>query len=121
MYGSSGKDGGLRIAKGTWTGEHIRLEVAEQGADVEFDCAHGHIDGPLLLDQNGKFDRSGSYTPEHGGPVRAGEMPPTEEAHYVGVQEGAAIKLKIMLTRAGEVVGSFVVSRNGIGRLMKCK
>src|SRR5437762_14101876 len=33
------------LAAGTWGGQHIRLSVRADGAAVEFDCAHGTIDG----------------------------------------------------------------------------
>src|SRR5215203_6116873 len=39
-----------RVAEGTWGGAHLRLSVGGEGAQLEFDCAHGEISGPLVLD-----------------------------------------------------------------------
>jgi len=39
-----------KLARGVWGGQHIRAEVTDSGADIEFDCAHGTIDQPIVLD-----------------------------------------------------------------------
>ena len=64
---------GADVPSGTWGGEHIVMEVAGAGATVEFDCAHGTIDGTLTLDSGGRFDVAGSFTPDRGGPNRRDE------------------------------------------------
>jgi len=38
-------------ANGTWGGRGVRLEVHDEGAQAEFDCAHGEITEPLVLDK----------------------------------------------------------------------
>ena len=58
-----------RIATGVWGGLHINIEVGSNTAKVEYDCAHGAIEGPLVVDGNGKFELRGSFTMERGGPV----------------------------------------------------
>src|SRR6476646_10548734 len=58
-----------RLANGVWGGEHIRLEVTDRGATIEYDCAHSTIDEPIFLNSKGNFDVKGKYTPEHGGPI----------------------------------------------------
>src|SRR5438477_2009668 len=59
-----------RLAQGAWGGQHITIEVNESSATVEFDCAHGQIDGPLVVDRRGRFNLKGTFEGEHGGPVR---------------------------------------------------
>ena len=44
-----------RIATGVWGGQHINVEVGEKSAAIEYDCANGVIDGPLVVDSNGQF------------------------------------------------------------------
>jgi len=44
-----------RLARGTWGGTHVSLTVGESSATIEYDCAHGLIDGPLLTDRRGRF------------------------------------------------------------------
>ena len=53
---------------GSWGGDHIRLEVTETGATVEYDCAYGSIEGPLFLDKADNFEARGIYIFERGGP-----------------------------------------------------
>src|ERR1700682_4131246 len=58
------------VATGSWGGEHIVLDVSAKSAEVEFDCAHGQITQSMTIDKDGDFDVAGTFTPEHGGPVR---------------------------------------------------
>ena len=39
------------IAPGSWGGNHIRMIVTAEGAAIEYDCAWGTIDEPLLADR----------------------------------------------------------------------
>src|SRR3982074_2046571 len=68
------------VASGTWGGEHIILEVSEKGAEVELDCAHGEVTQHITLGKHGDFDVAGTFTTEHGGPVRRDENPQTPPA-----------------------------------------
>src|SRR5437588_7268759 len=36
-----------RIREGTWGGEHVRIKVAGDSVTIEYDCAHGTINGPF--------------------------------------------------------------------------
>src|SRR4029077_1047810 len=72
------------VATGPWGGEHIVLKVSEKGAGVEFDCAHGQVTQPITLDKHGDFDAEGTFTHEHGGPVRRDENTPSASARYSG-------------------------------------
>ena len=56
-----------RIPTGVWGGQHIHIEVGETSATIEYDCANGVIDGPLILDANGNFKLSGTHRIERGG------------------------------------------------------
>src|SRR5215831_18349480 len=57
-------------AKGTWGGEHIQAEITDDGAQFEFDCANGAITKPIVLDNRGRFNLTGTFASEHPGPVR---------------------------------------------------
>src|SRR5260370_3991540 len=59
-----------RLAQGAWGGPHIRLAVSDSSATIEYDCAHGQIDGPLATDRRGRFHLKGTYSPEHRRPGR---------------------------------------------------
>jgi hypothetical protein len=106
------------VATGAWGGEHIVLKVSEKGADVEFDCAHGQVTQPITLDKHGDFDAGGTFTPEHGGPVRRDENTPSASARYSGHVGGDTMSLTVTL--GTEKVGTFTLVRGSRPRLTKC-
>ena len=102
------------VPTGAWGGKHIRLDVTETGAKIEYDCAFGTIDGPLLLEKDGTFEAHGIHVYERGGPVRLGEPPPERHpALYRGWTDGRQMRLNVTLFETGEVVGDFSL---GCGR-----
>ena len=106
------------VASGAWGGEHIVLKVSEKGADVEFDCAHGQVAQPITLDKQGDFDAGGTFTPEHGGPVRRDENTPSASARYSGHVDGDTMSLTVTL--GTEKVGTYTLVRGSRPRLTKC-
>jgi hypothetical protein len=109
-----------RIATGVWGGLHINLEVGSNSAQVEYDCAHGSIEGPLVVDANGKFELRGNFTAERGGPVRADETPQPREAIYSGTINGNTMTLTLKVSGMDEAE-TFTLERGKAGRLVKCK
>src|SRR5512138_597921 len=107
-----------RVPGGDWAGEHVRLTVVDTGAKVEFDCAHGTLDGPLTLDADGRFDVKGTLVGE-GGPVRKDPDANARPARYRGRTDGKRMSLEVTL-ESGESAGTFSLSRNGRVKLVKC-
>jgi len=107
------------VASGSWGGEHIIVEVSEKGADVEFDCAHGRISEPMALNQRGDFDVPGTFSQEHGGPVRADEPENSNPARYSGHVVGDTMTL--IVTQGKENVGTFTLTRGAKPVLRKCR
>src|SRR5437764_116263 len=91
----SGPPLGRALPAGSWGGQHVVLEVGERGADLEFDCARGRIDSPIQLDVRGDFDVAGTFTPEHGGPIRRDEQAHAAGARYVGHVDGQTMELTV--------------------------
>ena len=108
-----------RIATGTWGGEHIRIKVGATSATIEYDCAHGVIDGPLVVDNDGNFNLHGKHMRERGGPVRADENPKGEQATYTGSVKGNTMTLTLKLNDAD--VETFTLQKGKPGELFKCK
>jgi hypothetical protein len=106
------------VATGAWGGEHVLLKVSEKSADVEFDCAHGQVTQPITLDKHGDFDVAGTFTPEHGGPVRRDESPTSASARYSGHVDGDTMSLTV--TFGKEKVGIYTLIRGSRPRLTKC-
>src|SRR5437773_10882790 len=82
---------------GAWGGVGIRLEVTAQGATVEYDCAHGTIDEPLLADREGRVSAAGIHVRESGAPVRVDEPLDRHPARYDGQLDGSSIRLTATL------------------------
>src|SRR5205823_9235109 len=95
------------IPPGTWGGEHVVLELTERGGELEFDCARGRFDGPLRVDAKGRFDVKGTFTPQHGGPIRRDEKELHIDTRYVGHVAGKTMTLKLL--RGEKDLGSFTL------------
>jgi hypothetical protein len=103
-----------------WGGEHVRMELTEIGADLDFDCAMGTIDQPLALPAAGRFQARGTYTQERGGPVtKDGNQ--AVAATYVGTIKGDSMQLEIVLVSSKETVGTYELVRGSSGHVVKCR
>lgn len=108
-----------RIATGVWGGTHIQIEVGEKSATIEYDCANGSIDGPLVVDSNGKFSWRGTHRMERGGPIRADEKPKEYPATYTGSVNGNTMTLTLKISGMDEE--TFTLEKGKPGDLFKCK
>ena len=117
---SAGSQKTKRLAAGLWGGTHVSIAVGSQSAKVEYDCAHGAIDGPLVVDSEGKFEWRGTFTPERGGPVRAGGAERSQPATYSGEIKGDTMTLSLKVAD-GEDAETFTLEKGKPGKLVKCK
>ena len=112
------------VTAGSWGGEHIILQVSRGGGEIEFDCAQGKITQPLLMNRAGDFEVAGTFTPQHGGPVRRDENTVATPAHYSGHIEGQAdgqtMTLTVTLDKEKEKLGTFTLVLGSTPRLRKC-
>ena len=108
-----------RIPTGVWGGQHINLEAGEKSATIEYDCASGVIDGPLVVDGNGKFSWRGTHRMERGGPIRADEKPKEHPATYTGSVNGNTMTLTLKISDLDEE--TFTLEKGKPGDLFKCK
>jgi hypothetical protein len=107
------------LLPGVWGGDHIRIEVTDGGAAIEFDCAHGSVDGKILVDGSGRFSVAGTYYHEHGGPVREGEGSNGQPVRLAGRVGGSLMSLTV--TRGREKIGTYSLTRDSEGRVFKCR
>lgn len=103
---------------GDWGGVHAGLHLGASGGTIDYDCAHGTI-GPIVPRANGTFDAEGTHTPEHGGPVRQGEVLPSYPAHYRGTVRGDRMTLDGRLD-SGVELGPFSLSLGAQPQLFRC-
>jgi len=108
------------VSLGAWGGVHVSLLLTATGGTLEYDCAHGTIDQPFVIDSAGRFQLAGTHTREHGGPIRKDEKPDTHPARYDGAVDGDTMTLTVTLTDSNEVLGTFTLTRGRMARVVKC-
>jgi hypothetical protein len=96
------------------------MDVTETGARIEYDCAHGTIGEPLLLDADGRFDVKGLHFREHGGPVREGEETRGDPVRYTGQVTGENMTLTVRPEGTDKPADSHTLVRGKTGRIRKC-
>lgn len=109
-----------RLPTGNWGGDHIGLIVTGAGAKIEFDCAAGTIDEPVALDRLGRFEKMGTYTRGHGGPIRVDEPPDIHPARYTGSSDGKLLIVTIHLTDTQLQIGTFTAVLGRSPFVVKC-
>jgi hypothetical protein len=107
-----------RMVKGNWGGDQVLLSVSDDGASIEFACAHGKITERMVTDSEGKFSVKGTFVRERGGPTRQGEER-GDEVTYSGSVQSETMTLKV-LNGAGETIGDFTLVHGKSVRLRKC-
>lgn len=108
---------GRAPAPGAWGGDTLVLEIASDGADVEFECARGRIGKPIKLDRRGDFDLPGTFSVEGHGPIRDGASS-AGKARYRGHVEGDTLTLTVVV--GSERMGPYTLTRGRRPVLKKC-
>jgi len=107
--------------EGTWGAPHVEVTFDDTGRGaVQYDCAHGTLDAPLVPGAAGAFTATGEHVLEHGGPVREGEVPDAHPARYEGQLRGDRLRLTVRLLDDGTVLGPFDLRRGRPGELFRC-
>lgn len=118
--GPPGGGGTKRVSAGHWGAMGVAMEVTESGATIEYDCAHGTIDEPLVLDAEGRFDWKGRHFREHPGPIRQGEEAKGQPVRYVGQVSGDFLAVSIKPEGSDSAIGNHQLTRGKMGRIHKC-
>ena len=108
-----------RIPTGVWGGQHISIEVGEKSATIEYDCASGVIDGPLVVDKYGNFKLRGTHKIERGGPISPDDTSKGQPASYTGSIKGNTMTL--ILKVGDSDAETFTLEKGKEGELVKCK
>jgi len=110
-----------KLPTGVWGGQHIHAQITENGAELEFDCAHGSIPQTITLDGEGRFDVAGKFAAERPGPTRREDENNDRAVRYAGSVKAEEMTLTISDTTNKEVIGTFTLRHGSAGRLFKCK
>jgi hypothetical protein len=109
------------VPNGVWGGEHIRMEVNDSGADIEFDCARGSISQRLELGDKGRFKVQGIYRAETPAPaaVDGGSIASGVKATYTGTLSGSSLRLELFI-EGQDMPRTFDLVQADQGHLLKC-
>ena len=111
-----GEDG--VVANGAWGGDHLVIQVTDEGAFADYDCAAGTLDVPILI-RDGRFAVAGTYT-QGSGVERVDEVPQTVPAKYVGRVDGDRMSVTVTLTQNNQRIGDFDLRRGSSGSIYRC-
>ncbi len=106
---------------GNWAGKHISIEVTEQGAKIEYDCASGTINKKIILDKNQHFNVLGTHTEEHGGPMRENGNLNSYPVRFMGRIRGKRMTLIVKREDSNKVIGKFSLTHGQEPLLVKCR
>ncbi len=124
--GQSGSSSASKaVPNGVWGGEHIRMEVSNSGADLEFDCARGSISQRLQVDDKGGFKVEGMYIAESpanaavDGGFAGHSAGRGVKATYSGTLSGSSLRLEVYV-EGQDMPRTFTLVRADEGHLAKC-
>ncbi|HET9332059.1 MAG TPA: hypothetical protein VFQ21_00595 [Gemmatimonadota bacterium] len=100
---------------GAWAGPEAALTVDADGARVELVCADGRIDGPIELDEAGRFAASGPWWP--------GPVPPNDglRARYEGRVRDGRLQLTIVAEPDDRTYGPLELLRDREPTFPRCQ
>src|SRR6266851_4827214 len=98
-----------KLTPGIWGTDHLSLEISDERAEFEFDCAHGSIDSHFMLESDGSFKLNGTYTRETHGPIRVGHPLQDRQAEYFGLVDGNDMRLSVRLLGGNDETENFVL------------
>lgn len=109
------------VPDGVWGGEHIRMDIKDNSADIEFDCARGTISQRLELDGQGRFSVQGLYVASTPAPVAtdSGLSASGVKATYTGTLSGDSLRLDVLI-EGHDAPLTFGLVRGDPGHLAKC-
>jgi hypothetical protein len=108
-----------RALSGEWGGDHIALTFNEGSATLQFDCAGGSMDIPVVPDASGRFEVAGLFwrlMPV----VRQDIAPAKRPARWKGETDGKIMKLTGTIVEDGTDLGTFELERGRPPRLRRC-
>jgi hypothetical protein len=105
------------VAEGSWGGHDASLVVDATGAAADFNCSHGRIEEPLVVEEDGAF-RARGYWVREGGPQQ--ETEDRRPATYSGTSDGRTLTLRVKVTDPARDLGPFTLVLGEPAVLHKC-
>jgi hypothetical protein len=119
MSGCATLEGKPEELVGLWGGPHAAVEFQGGLADVQFDCAAGTIDDPIVPGPGGKFLVKGTYRTGATGPIRVGQIFKSQPASFSGNIAKTVMTLNVLL-EDGTALGPFTLTQGAPPQLTRC-
>lgn len=119
LLAACGEITSFSLSISTWGGVHVGLTITASGGLLEYDCAMGRIDEPIVVRQ-GQFDVTGVHWPGQGGPIGVDTTRVPRPARYQGRVTGDRMALTVTLTDTNESLGTFDLIKGASPRVFKC-
>ena len=119
LLAACGEITSFSLSLSTWGGVHLGLTITASGGLLEYDCAMGRIDEPIVVRQ-GRFDVPGVHWPGMGGPIGVDTTRVPRPARYQGRVTGDRMALTVTLTDTNESLGTFDLVKGASPKVFKC-
>lgn len=104
---------------GEWGSASAVLTLTASGGRIEYDCAQGSLDAPVVPDAHGAFRVAGQHVQGQGRPVRGEEAQPVSRpATFQGTISGNRMHLDV--SSGSEHIGSYDLQRGVTDQLHHC-
>jgi hypothetical protein len=105
---------------GTWRSIAAEMTLTVQGGSIQFGCASGTINAPVMLNAQGEFLVNGTYTQGSGVPPPPESPPPTPQPTvYSGKVSGNTLTLNLQI-QGGSPGSPFTLERDGTAQVIFC-
>ena len=115
---ATGSTGASGPVTGAWGGVHASLTLDGAGGTISYDCAHGALRAPMIVNSDDAFDVAGVHVREHGGPIRIDEVPDSLPARYVGQVRDDRMTLRVLV--GADTLGPFELQLGATAQLFRC-
>jgi len=111
---------------GLWGGPHAGANFSGGLADLQFDCASGTIDDPIMITDVGPFSVKGTFRTGASGPIKVGQFFKSQEALFSGeIAKGAAKSSPRVMTLSvaledGTALGPFTLTEGAPPQITRC-
>lgn len=105
---------------GTWRSHSAEVTLSGQGGSIQFGCASGTINAPVILNVQGEFSVDGSYTQGSGVAPPPEVPPPTPQPTvYSGKVSGETLTFSFQI-KGGSTSGPITVVRDSPDQVIFC-
>ena len=108
------------VPAGDWGGQDIRLTVGAKGGTIQYPCADGQIEQPMMMDAGGNFAANGFHLQQRGGPIRADLDQLKQRVRYEGKISGETMTLKVTDVNSKALVGEYSLQHGKLTRMTRC-